>query len=361
MADSVVSSRLDRRVPGHQPAYRTCVSNAEARPSRRPPSPAAQAFARRYDVQPGSLATLGAFEAEVCTAQGPHGPVILKVHDPRHRTPDQVQAEVDWVRTLRASGVAVARPLRSRAGAWVECDGDPPHVAVAYERVPGRHLAPREWTPAWIERHGALLGSLHAHARTAAHPSAHRPNWLEVDVCHRAAEAFPGDDAMIEASSEAFHRATDVLGSAADGAAEDVGTIHTDLHPGNMLADDDGTLTAIDFDDLAVGPYLHDLAMVLYYAFALRRDQPAADVVPAFMAPFKRGFEAHAPWPAGSAEAVAALLTLRQVNLAIYVHLNVPQDRWSRGLREVAQRLHQRTVERTPFVDVDLLRPWFSG
>lgn len=317
----------------------------------------ARSFAQRYDVQPGSLASIGAFEAEVCSAQGPLGPLILKVIDPSHRTRDQVRAELDWLRALRRAGVRVARPVRSRAGHWIESTGDPPHLAVAFERAPGRHLPAAAWTPVWTERHGELLGRLQAHARSWTPPGPRRPTWLDVDVCDRVHEAFPGDPEMARATQETYERTLSLLGPAGD----DVGTIHADLHPFNMLADDDGTLTAIDFDDTVEGPYLHDLAMVLYYAVALGRDRPADRVVPTFMEPFLRGFTRHAPVPIGSAEAVAALLDLRRVNLAIAVRLTVPEERWSPALRETAVRLHEASVRRTPVVSTTLLRPWFPA
>jgi Ser/Thr protein kinase RdoA (MazF antagonist) len=321
------------------------------------PSDAARRLAPRFGFDPDRLEPLGAFESEVLAVDGATGPAILKVMDPSHRTPAEAQAEVDWLLALHEADVRVARPLAARDGAWLALDGDPPTVAVAYARAPGRHLAPDAWTPALFRAHGELVGRLQAHARGWTPTGPRRAGWRDHHALERAPEALPNDAAFLEAVAEVAAR----VDAHVPQGREDVGLVHADLHAWNVLVDDDGALTAIDFDDAVVGPYLYDLVIPLYYAVATRLDQEPGEVADAFLTPYLEGFDAVAPRPAGGADAVAAILAMRQADLAIFVRLDVPEERWDDDLRAAAVRLRDRTAARHEVVPRDVLRHHFGG
>lgn len=323
-----------------------------------PPSPSAAArrVAPRFGFDPDRLEDLGAFESEVLAVGGAGGPAILKVMAPGHRTPDEVQAEVDWLLALREAGVPAARPLPARGGAWLVLDGDPPAIAVAYERAPGRHLPPGDWTPELFRAHGALVGRLQAHARSWTPAGPRRRGWLDHQALARAPEALPGDAAFLEAVAEVAAR----VDAAVPQAPADLGLVHADLHAWNLLVDEAGGLTAIDFDDAVVGPYLYDLVIPLYYAVATRPGRDPGEAADAFLGPYLAGFDAVAPRPAGGADAVAAILAMRQADLAIFVRLDVPEARWDDGLRAAAQRLRDRTAARHELVPRAVLRAHFG-
>lgn len=325
-------------------------------PDPLPPSAAAHRLAPRFGFDPTRLERLGAFESEVLAVAGAAGPAILKVMDPDHRTPDEAQAEVDWLLALQEAGVLAARPLPTSDGAWLALDGEPPTVAVAYERAPGRHLAPDQWTPELFRAHGALVGQLQAHARTWTSTGPRRKGWRDHHALERAPEALPGDAAFLEA-------VTDVAASVDAHVPlppAHVGLVHADLHAWNVLVDDAGRLTAIDFDDAVVGPYLYDLVIPLYYAVATRLGQDPGEAADAFLTPYLAGFDAVAPRPPGGADAVAAILAMRQADLAIFVRLGIPEERWDEGLRAAAIRLRDRTAARHEVVPRDVLRRHFG-
>ena len=321
-----------------------------------PPSAAARRLAPRFGFDPDRLEDLGAFESEVLAADGAAGPAILKVMAPGHRTPDEVRAEVDWLLALRAAGVRVARPLPALDGTWLVLEDDPPTIAVAYERAPGRHLPPDAWTPELFLAHGELVGRLQAHARGWTPPGPRRRGWREAHALARAPEALPDDGDFLEAVAEVAAR----VDATVPEAPADLGLVHTDLHAWNLLVDDAGRITAIDFDDAVVGPYLYDLVIPLYYAVATRLDRDPGEAADAFLGPYLAGFDARAPRPAGGADAVAAILALRQADLAIFVRLDVPEERWDDGLRAAAVRLRDRTAARHEVVPREVLRAHFG-
>ena len=220
------------------------------------PSAAARRLAPRFGLDPVRLGPLDGFESEVLAAQGADGPAILKVMQPAHRTPDEVQAEIDWLLALRAAGVSVAQPLAVRDGGWLVTEGDPPLVGVAYVRAPGRHLPPDAWTPAFFRAHGALVGQLQAHTRSWSSMGPQRAGWLDNRALERAPEALPGDSDFLEA--------------------------------------------------------------------------------------------------------VAALLAMRQADLAIFVRLDVPEERWDDDLRAAAERLRDQTAARHEVVPPAVLHRFFG-
>ena len=319
-------------------------------------SDVARRLAPRFGFDPDRLENLGAFESEVLAVDGPTGSAILKVMRPGHRTPDEAQAEIDWLLALQDAGIPAARPLRAGDGTWLVLDGDPPTIAVAYARAPGRHLVAAEWTPELFHAHGELVGRLQAHARSWTPPGPRRRGWLDHQALVRAPEALPDDAEFLEAVAEVAAR----IGATVPQAAADVGLIHTDLHAWNVLVDDEGGLTAIDFDDAAVGPFLYDLAIPLFYAVETRLDQDPGEVADAFLGPYLAGFDAVALRPAGGADAVAAILAMRQADLAIFLRLDVPEARWDDGLRAAAVRLRDRTVARHELVPSAVLRARFG-
>jgi Ser/Thr protein kinase RdoA (MazF antagonist) len=312
------------------------------------PSAAARRLAGRFGLADG-LVSLGAFESEVLASEGARGPTVLKVIDPRHRQPHEVEAEVDWLLALAGAGVRVARPVPTAAGAFVVTD-ETAAIGVAYERAPGRHLAAPEWTPQLVAAHGELLGQLHAHARGWTPPRHARRSWRDTGYLGRADDAWPGDTAFAAAVAEltAATASLDALG--------DEGTVHADLHTRNLLVDDDGAITAIDFDDAVVAPFGYDLAIPLYYAVAARPTEDAAQVADRFLTSFLAGFDRVAPRPRGGASAAALALSMRQADLAVALRVLVPPGDARAGLRDRAARLRDLTVAGQVPVPLDLLR-----
>ena len=322
-----------------------------------PPSVHARAAAAAFGLDPERLERLGAFVSEVVTGADDRGSVVIKVMDPGHRTQVEVLAEIDWLLALREAGVPVAEPYATPQQGYVPVVGNPPRLAVAYRRSPGRHLAPPDWTADLVRAHGRLLGRLQMHTRRwRLPPGRSRLGWLDHATLARAPQALPDDRAFLAAVAEVDARVRAHVPTPAD----HVGLVHADLHAWNVLVDDHGTLTAIDFDDAVVGPYLFDLSIPLYYAVTTRRDADPAEVADAFLGPYLEGFDAVAVRPPGDAEAVAALLSMRRADLAVAVQLEIPPERWTDELRATSARLRERAVARDEVVPLSVLRKHFG-
>lgn len=126
--------------------------------------------------------------------------------------------------------------------------------------------APDELTHALARRLGRWLGRMHNVA--AALDIEHRPR-LDADRYVRQAlewiDAWVEDGgAFAERLRSRYRTAADSLAEIANAALADVDThlVHADLHFGNVLLRDD-ELRVLDFDDMAVGPPVQDIWLVL--------------------------------------------------------------------------------------------------
>ncbi len=329
------------------------------------------AAASLYGVGADDLKQLGAFESDVYAFQGSHGPSILKVMPPGHRSVDQVLGEIDWLLALLEAGVPVSRPLKSRNDNWVESLPATGHVLAAYARAPGDIPKRSDWTVDVLERWGELLGNLQSHARDWTPPVTRRGTLAQHTYARQLdemAETFPEFHA---AAAKLVVAAAPLLGVAesragphdADAlslAGRDLGLIHADLHHGNLLLHE-GLLTAIDFDDCAYGSFAFDLAMPIYYAVRTQRDTPAEAVLEGFLPSFMRGFRRAARDPAGGAEAIDIALRFRQVELVMALRAKIPADSWMPELVSIEKDLRERVVNDVDFVSPSALERLLGG
>jgi len=179
------------------------------------------------------------------------------------RTPEQVQAEVEWVLDLAEEGFPVARPEPWAEGEVVcglEASWLPePRLAVRFGW--SRGVVARRPSAAQWHTIGALLARLHEH--TANRPDLGQGRWnVDKLVGNSGTEEEALEDARLclgdvaaDALSRvrsAYHELRPKLGP--------VQLLHGDLHKLNVLWQDSQP-TVVDFDDCGWAPPLYDLAV----------------------------------------------------------------------------------------------------
>ena len=135
-----------------------------------------KAAMQRYGIAEGQIELLDGFESFMYEFTRGGQPGILRIGHSLRRTPQLIQAEVDWINYLAEGGAGVAKALLSARGNLVEAvdDGQGEQFLVtAFARAPGRHTRKADWTPALFERYGQLIGRIHAlsHKYTPPHPA----------------------------------------------------------------------------------------------------------------------------------------------------------------------------------------------
>ena len=202
---------------------------------------------------------------------------ITKFYRPGRWTPEAVIDEHRFVNDCAAADVPVVAPIADGRGATIfsaavdEDDGAETYLFALYPKRGGRNFD-AEGDEDWV-RLGRLVGRAHAVAagRTARHRLVCTPNESTrtfIEELRRSEVVHPD------------HR--DDFFDGAEGAArlvaplfDDVplSRIHGDCHRGNILDRPGEGLLLIDFDDMMIGPAVHDLWLLLPdRAYACRRE-----------------------------------------------------------------------------------------
>jgi Ser/Thr protein kinase RdoA (MazF antagonist) len=307
--------------------------------------------AHRYGLTPAALTELAAFENFVYEAENDDGDaVILRISHSSRRTVDYTLGEVEFVRYLVAGGIAVAPPLLSESGQFVERiddSRDPEHyfVATEFERADGivfddaPPLKDLYWKPPLFRDLGRLFARLHNRAQTykPTNPRFKRQEWHEYDVVDINRFA-PADEHLVrERTAQIIERLQQL-----SRAPEHYGLIHADLHPHNFCFAD-GKITAFDFDNCEYAWFVKDIAVLLFY---IARGEPRGqreDAVAAVLGPFLEGYRELRPCERDWLAAIPDLLALqRSMNYAMFHQYRDPaelddedRDRWSRFRRDI--------------------------
>jgi Ser/Thr protein kinase RdoA (MazF antagonist) len=252
-------------------------------------SPAVLAQAReRFDIAENCIHLLDGFESFMYEFEREDGEFILRLAHSLRRTPELIQAEVDWINYLAVGGASVARAIYSHAGRLVEQieDGQGGYfLATAFVKARGTPPWEYGWNQRLYETYGALLGRMHALSKDYM-PGASistRPQWddpINLDVM----AYLPPTEKLVD---KRFQELMDYL-RGLPRERESYGLIHQDAHGMNLLVDAQGTITLFDFDDCVYSWFVNDIAIVLFYIAMWKTDQP--DFIREFLRAFLTGY-----------------------------------------------------------------------
>ena len=191
---------------------------------------------------------------------------FLKVYRHGRRSRRDVAEEVRLLNHLADCGVAVAKPMAKRDGAFVSELAAPEGLrcAVLFEAAVGAHGD--DGDPNRIRAFGEAVAQMHAAADEMAEPCERTP--LEMDhllgenleairpfMAHR-----PADLSLIERIAEDSARGVDDL---LPRTKPEHGICHGDLHGGDVCYRDDGAPILFDFDSSGIGWRALDIGVFL--------------------------------------------------------------------------------------------------
>lgn len=278
-----------------------------------------------YAITPTALRFVGGFTNAIFRVETPDQTYALRVDYMQDHSDTDTTIELEWLLALGETDLNVARPIPTKAGSpftFAEAEGIPgARRCVLFAWIPGRPLADH-LNETNYHRLGQLSARLHQHGAT------HRPTtqpmawdqvfyWPEeVDpVVHdlpRYAHHFPKRrrdilDHSIAQVTPAF--------AALDPATAQI--IHGDLHPWNVHVSR-GRLIALDFEDVAWGRPVQDVAITLFY----ERDNPNyADLRSAFT----DGYTSVLAWPETSDGQIEHFMAARTIMFVNFV-LNIEDE-----------------------------------
>jgi amicoumacin kinase len=280
-----------------------------------------------------------AFEVEVRAR-----PAVLRLTHRSHRSANDIQAELDFVRFLAERALPVCAPLSTQSGADWQAAGDE-FFACCFERAEGKEATLLEPSPSrerTFHSWGRTLASFHQAAAEYVPLAgrAQRFHWYEDDLT--VSRHLPPEDADISARLSSVVADLERLPR----APESYGLIHADLHTGNFLVSDAGELMVFDFDDACQHWLSYDLAVVFNHL--LRQTAPAERdrIFSAVLAGYRRV----RALPAELRTELPLLLRLRDLQLYQLMHKKrLPAER-DEGWHDRAAKLARRIRADEPLV-----------
>lgn len=285
---------------------------------------------REYDLDVNNLRLLtnetnGIFRVDTINGEK----YILRITDPLgSHSLEEIRSEMMWLIALRQdTNLGVPEPVFTRKGEMaisVEIDHvpEPRHCAI-FSWVPGVNLADR-LSKENMYKLGAFTALLHTHAATFTPPHGFHVRMLDkafpysdpdfpnvepivlFDEEHR--DLFPHDRfATYLQAEERVQEALDKLFADKHGLR----VTHNDLHQWNTKVYR-GKLYVLDFEDLAWGYPVQDIATTFFYF--QRNEQREA-----FINAYKSGYTSHNEWPEAYPGQIETFIAGRGIMLANYL------------------------------------------
>jgi Ser/Thr protein kinase RdoA (MazF antagonist) len=270
------------------------------------------------------------------------GSLILRLHRQGYHTKAEISSELAWLAALQElPGLNAVKPLAGTQGLVTELDD---RFIVAFEPIEGQELQPGDDLARWFDPLGEITARLHLQSRQWAPPQDFARKRWDVDTIlgadphwghwRQAQGLDPQGEALMARATETLAARLHAYGT----GPEVFGLIHADLRLANLMVND-GTLTAIDFDDCGFGWWAYDLASALSF---IETDPRLPDLI----ARWCEGYTRIAPLRPEDRAMVPSLIFLRRVLLTAWLSTRADSDTaqgfggpaYTQGTLELAER-----------------------
>ncbi|MBN2047195.1 MAG: phosphotransferase [Anaerolineaceae bacterium] len=318
-------------------------------------------LASRYGLSTSQLHESGGFESYIYSFEHTGSEYILRVSHSIHRTPDQIQGEVEWINYVIDHGVSAARAVTSFTGKLVEIvpAEEGCFSGVIFEKLPGGHARGDDWQPALLEQIGELLGKMHAATKTfePSAPQFRRIEWFQDPYLADMPGYLSGEDEVI---LQKFNQINDYLHTLPK-STDDYGLIHFDVHGGNFFLHE-GVVRLFDFDDCMYNWFANDIAIALFYALPHRCDTPEqVEMARAYFLSLLKGYRRYNQLDPRWFKEVGTFLKLREIDLYALITGCIPVDEWDGWVDSYMNGRRERILNDRPFVDLDFYALSLNG
>ncbi|MDQ0177831.1 phosphotransferase enzyme family protein [Bacillus chungangensis] len=168
-----------------------------------------------------------------------------------------VLQEIEWMNFLYEKGVLAPKPVIP-----LECEEE--RVKTYFEFIKGDQINvtnKSHWNEKTFEKLGKNLGRMHALSKDFKVQAIQRPEWKveNPDVFDIRRKLDPW---IREKYEKLVYSLTSYIIT-----PDTFGLIHNDYHQGNLIINEEGRITTIDFDDCSFNWYAQDIAVAFYHAY----------------------------------------------------------------------------------------------
>lgn len=309
---------------------------------------------QRFDVSLDNLKELDAFESFIYEYALNGQDYILRIGHSNRRTPQMIQAEVDWINYLAEGGGAVSKAVMSKVGNLVEqvpdSNGDF-FLATSFVKAKGKIVwGSDQWNQTLFKHYGREIGKFHALSKSYLMPAPEfkRYEWDDKEMIDMESWLPPSEqDVFIQYQN--LKKDLDILPKDQD----NYGLIHQDAHGGNFFVDQDGNFTFFDFDDCAYSWYANDIGISFFYGLGTKSDNPnyQKEFVLSFIAGYQQSNYFDPDW----LEQIPKFIKLREMDLYGVIHRdfdmdNLEHDPW---VARFMDGRREKILDHIPVFDLD--------
>ena len=181
---------------------------------------------------------------------------VVRISDIR-KTKRIVMQELEWTNFLYEHGVPVAKPEMT-------LDTEDERVSTSFDYIKGYKIDVTNqfhWNAEIFEQMGRILGRMHSLSKV-----------FKVDEINRAVWTIENPDVfgIRESLSPWIRQNYDKLMQSLfpfEISSDTFGMIHNDFHQGNLIINNEGIITTIDFDECSFNWLAQDFAALFYHAY----------------------------------------------------------------------------------------------
>lgn len=200
-----------------------------------------------------------------------HTREILKISHSSRVSLAELGTELSFTRHLAEAGVSICAPLTSPETIIRVSDGaGGEFYGYRYRKVAGEDFGEAEKTEANLREAGRILASFHRAAVSFQSETAVRADFLSREFVNYK-KYVPEEESGVHARFDGLVGALKKLPK----SKSSYGLCHGDSHDGNFLLSKEGGLHLIDFDDVELGFFVNDLAILVDACLDLKGDVAA--------------------------------------------------------------------------------------
>ena len=304
-----------------------------------------------YDID--EINYFGGFENFIYMYEKDNQEYVLRFVHSDHKRFDYVLAEIEFIDYLAHHGASVSTVIHSQNDEIVErikIDDFSYFSVSAFTRGKGESIGKQRQDPKTWEKIGEQIGLLHKLTKDFV-PKHKRPMWQDDTLYQIADKVLVGEHLpILDALNNHIKKILEIPKH-----RDNYGLIHTDLHFGNMVMDDNFNLTFFDFDDASYKHFISDIAIVIFYPFMYSNStfQEKNDRIVWILKNFFKGYNIHNYLPKEELSRLEDFLKLRELTLYTVLIASGEEVYGSEWGARFINTYRYKILNKEPFIDLD--------